>query len=286
VKAFFLLFLTAWPSFALEKDLPLWELGLGVGGLFFQDYPASNESNVWMIPVPTFQYRGEILRADEREGARAYLLKSSDWSLELGANGLPNVNSEKNEARQGMSNIPWGVQLGPQFVAHFAENYKFKLGFYQAISTDFDFTKQIGVLSEIELERLFDNNLSSIFNSSKSHGRLSFSIFSGSKEFLANYYEVSQADSLVNRAYYESRAGLLNYEISYFQALEIRPWSFFVGISSEHYDISANRKSPLHKTDQNFKGFIGLTYLIYESKTRGVPENQAEGAIPKIKNKL
>ncbi|HSB24315.1 MAG TPA: MipA/OmpV family protein, partial [Burkholderiaceae bacterium] len=59
-----------WPR--ARADQPLWEAGLGIGGLRLPDYRGSDQSHDWIVPVPYIAYRGKILKAD-REGARAVL---------------------------------------------------------------------------------------------------------------------------------------------------------------------------------------------------------------------
>ena len=51
------------------KDLPLWELGLGVAGLWFPDYRGADETRGYVLPVPYVVYRGEFFKAD-RNGIR------------------------------------------------------------------------------------------------------------------------------------------------------------------------------------------------------------------------
>jgi outer membrane protein len=269
-----------------EENLPLWEYGIGVGTAYFEDYPASNEHRFWTLPFPTFQYRGKILRADDREGAKAYLVHKPTWSLEMGGGGIVALKSENNEARSGMDDIPWGIHLGPRFVTHLSENIEFKLGLYAAINTDFRFTKLNGATADMKLIWIIDEILDDYFQIGKSKGRFSFGVDTGSQDFLATYFEVSKNDARSDRPQYEARAGALSYEFSYLQAINIRPWGVYAGVTSVHYDISANRESPLHKSDRNLKGFVGITYVLGESVRRAIPESEAEGAIDKLKDKL
>ena len=58
-----------------------WDYGLGFGAVRFEHYPGSDQFSYLALPAPTFQYRGKILRADDREGAHLYLLKSGTLTL-------------------------------------------------------------------------------------------------------------------------------------------------------------------------------------------------------------
>ena len=58
------------PAPRVEK--PLWELGLGVGGLYLPDYRGSDQSQGYLAPLPVLVYRGTWFKSD-REGTRAML---------------------------------------------------------------------------------------------------------------------------------------------------------------------------------------------------------------------
>lgn len=268
------------------ESLPLWEYGVGVGSAQLAEYPASDEYKTWTLPFPTFQYRGEILRADDREGARAYLLRKKNWSLEMGGGGLTSLKADDNKAREGMDDIPWGIQLGPQLVSHFSENYQVRVGVYQAINTDFRFTKFNGFVSELKLIFLFYNKLSDYLGIGKSRGRLTFAVDAASEEFMQTYFGVSKNEARSHRPEYHARSGLLSYEAGYTQSLSINRWGFYVGLTRIQYEISANRTSPLHKADHNHRAFVGISYVLGVSERKSIPEESAEGALQKMKHRM
>lgn len=91
---------------------PLWEAGLGVGGVHFPDYRGSNQSRNYAFPVPYFVYRGEFLQAD-RNGVRGILMQSDrvDLNASVGAS-LP-VDSSRDSIREGMPNLRPTIEAGP-----------------------------------------------------------------------------------------------------------------------------------------------------------------------------
>ena len=91
---------------------PLWELGLGVAGLRQPDYRGSDESHNYVLPLPFIVYRGTWLKAD-RDGARALLVNTSRFELDLSAAAATPTRSSDNVARAGMPNLPGSVELGP-----------------------------------------------------------------------------------------------------------------------------------------------------------------------------
>jgi outer membrane protein len=117
-------------------DLPRWEAGFGVGGLWLPDYRGSDESRGYILPIPYFIYRGDILKAD-REGVRAQFIDTDRVRFEVAVNASQPVRSNTNEARQGMPNLLGSFEVGPAVVVNLArsENREMKLDFRLPVST-------------------------------------------------------------------------------------------------------------------------------------------------------
>jgi MipA family protein len=93
-----------------RRQLPLWELGVGAGGLRLPDYRGADRARTYVLPLPYFVYRGDWLRAD-REGARAVLLDAQRFEVDVSlAAAAPARN---NPARQGMADLPARAEIGP-----------------------------------------------------------------------------------------------------------------------------------------------------------------------------
>jgi len=106
---------------AVAVDKPLWEAGIGVGGLWLPDYRGSNESRGYVLPIPYLIYRGDILKAD-REGVRAEFLDTDRVRFEITVNASQPVRSSSNEARQGMPNLKGSIEAGPALVVNLARS--------------------------------------------------------------------------------------------------------------------------------------------------------------------
>ncbi len=94
------------------RQRPLWELGVGVGGLSLPDYRGSDQSHVYSFPVPFFIYRGTWLKAD-REGTRALLVNTDRIKLDVSLGASPPTRTSDNNARAGMPNLPGTFEIGP-----------------------------------------------------------------------------------------------------------------------------------------------------------------------------
>ncbi|MGO9512793.1 MAG: MipA/OmpV family protein [Steroidobacteraceae bacterium] len=102
-------------SRAETRQEPLWEYGLGIGAIAFQDYPGSDTSRVYPIPTAYVVYNGTFLKAD-RNGVRGLLL-NQNW-VELNVSGALSAPVRNDSAREGMPELRPTIQLGPSVDFH------------------------------------------------------------------------------------------------------------------------------------------------------------------------
>ncbi len=252
---------------AQGRVLPLWEYGLGVGATRFYHYPAADQTRDWVLPFPTFQYRGKVLKADDREGARAALLEDPLWSLELSGGGLPGLKSNDNRVREGMPDLPWRLQLGPQLVLRLHPKFQAKAGFYQTlISPDFRLLKTQGTATQLQFHwHPLDGKH---WGSWQTQAQWILSLFAASRDFHEVYFEVPPEFATAERPSFAARDGFLSYTFTYFQKFERNRTAFYAGLSQEFFDKSVNRESPLHRQDRNFSFLVAWTYRLGESEQK------------------
>lgn len=93
-------------------EMPLWEVGVGVGAVSFPDYRGSARQRTHALPVPYLIYRGDFLKAD-RDGIRGVFFGTDRVELNLSlAASLP-VDSSGNSARRGMPDLKPTIEIGP-----------------------------------------------------------------------------------------------------------------------------------------------------------------------------
>lgn len=97
---------------AAAEELPLWELGAGIGAFALPDYRGSDEGSGYLLPVPYVVYRGKFLKAD-RHGIRGTLFDSDRLDLNLSVAASLPVDSSRNTARSGMPDLEPSLELGP-----------------------------------------------------------------------------------------------------------------------------------------------------------------------------
>jgi MipA family protein len=114
------------PLLAAADSKPLWEAGAGIGGLRLPAYRGSDHAQSWLLPVPYFVYRGDILRAD-RNGARALLLETSRFDLDLSLSASAPADSDDDPARAGMPDLKPTFEFGPKLNANLARGSHWKV---------------------------------------------------------------------------------------------------------------------------------------------------------------
>jgi len=120
------LLMTGWAFAAQAKEVPLWEFGLGVGAIAFEDYRGSNTTHAYPLPVPYVVYNGKFLKAD-RDGVRGTLFNQNWLEINLSFNLTTPVRNDRE--RSGMPDLRSTVEIGPSFDFHLfrSENRKLKL---------------------------------------------------------------------------------------------------------------------------------------------------------------
>jgi outer membrane scaffolding protein for murein synthesis (MipA/OmpV family) len=97
------------------KEAPLWEFGLGVGAIGFEDYRGSDTTHVYPVPVPYFVYNGTFFKAD-RDGVRGTLFNQDRIEINLSGNLTTPVRND--HARFGMPDLESTLELGPALNLH------------------------------------------------------------------------------------------------------------------------------------------------------------------------
>lgn len=105
-----LLFLLPLPARAFH--LPMWELGVGLGGLNLPAYRGAKGRVNYVLPYPYIRYRGDAVRMDE-DGMRGRLFESDRVKLDLSIAGNLPVPEDKDSARKGMPDLDPVGEFGP-----------------------------------------------------------------------------------------------------------------------------------------------------------------------------
>lgn len=111
-RIFCMFFLFVCNSSFAETNLPLWELGLGIGYVNSAIFRGASERDHFYIPYPYFTYRGNRLRVDE-EGVRGKIAESRRLKLDFSVAGQVPVSASDDGPRSGMPNLEPIGEIGP-----------------------------------------------------------------------------------------------------------------------------------------------------------------------------
>ncbi|HEX6550851.1 MAG TPA: MipA/OmpV family protein [Gammaproteobacteria bacterium] len=88
------------------------ELGLGIAGAHFADYPGSSRYWNILLPIPYFTLKSPRVNAS-RDGVHGKLWRGDRWKLNVDFSGSVPVSSSRDPERQNMPGLGWIGEVGP-----------------------------------------------------------------------------------------------------------------------------------------------------------------------------
>lgn len=255
------------PAAAGAEALPLWEAGLGVAVIDFPDYRGADERNTWVLPVPYFVYRGELLKAD-REGLRGTFFKSERLDLHLSLNGSVPVDSSDNAARSGMSDLDPTLEIGPRLevallgTGETSIQLTLQLPARMVIASDFSHTRNVGWIAQPQLNADFrDTPLGTGWNLGLAAGPLF-----GDKRYHNYFYGVSPEFATPTRPAYVADSGYAGAQ--FLVALSRRFPGFWVGGFARFDTLKGASfdSSPLVRQQESFSAGFAITWVLARSQ--------------------
>lgn len=252
-------------GFAQEK--PLWELGFGVGPLISPDYRGSNESQVYILPLPYIVYRGDILKVDRR-GVYSRVYESGRVVIDLsGDAGVP-VDSSKNEARRGMPDLDASFEVGPSLEICLwrrcdgERKLQFRLPVRAMFSTDFGTVESRGGLMNPHL----NYDIKNIGPGGGWNLGLSAGVLYATEGYHDYYYEVAPQFVTPTRPFYDARGGYSGSRMTL--SLSKRFRHLWVGAFAryDHLNGAAFEDSPLMRIDRSFMAGFGVAWIFAQSE--------------------
>jgi outer membrane scaffolding protein for murein synthesis (MipA/OmpV family) len=97
------------PAHGEAHQEPLWDIGLGIGALGYEDYRGADSAHLFPIPVITIAYNGPIFKAD-KDGLHGSLLEQSWFDITLSFDATLPVSNDAT--RSGMDHLDPTVEAG------------------------------------------------------------------------------------------------------------------------------------------------------------------------------
>lgn len=249
---------------------PAWEFGIGGGYFSGFDYPASGDENRRFIVLPYFIYRTPLFRFGGG-GVRAVAIERPKIKLDLSVGGSLNASSDGNSARQGMPDLDFLFEIGPQLEISLldkaiASGGQLKLRFTSEVravlATDFRGIDDQGFVAEAGIGMNYRNVRRSGIDL-----LAAFDVTYGNERLQDYFYEVDPEFATQDRPEFDARGGYLQSEL--FVGIGLQPLKnvrVFVGSFTGLHDGASNEDSPLFE-EKTTTGFaLGVVWRIAQSK--------------------
>ncbi len=256
---------------ARAQQLPVFEVGIAGGGGSLPAYPASSQNQVRGLAVPYLIYRGSVFRSDDA-GLRARASLAEGIELSVSASGGVNASSNDVTARQGMPDLEWLGEVGPnlRFILWRGENEAsparivIDTPLRAVFSTDWSSVSFRGFTfaPDIAYERLH------VF-SQYARLRVSAGVVFGSDAYTDYFYDVAPEYARAGRPAYNARPGYVGARLSVSYRLPITErLSVVAGGRIENFSGAANADSPLFRSEWNASVVAGFAFSLWRSEAR------------------
>ena len=255
------------PHTSLADELPLWELGLGIGALHQPYYIGTKQNRTFAFPVPVPIYRGKVLKSDD-EGMRAELLNNDRYKLDLSLDFNLAIDSDDVDLREGMPDVDSRLQIGPSLEINLAkgehDQWLLNLPLRASIGIGSDGLDESGFTFAPNLTYFRD------FDWGKNQWRAGMAIGPqfGTRDYQNLYYGVDQAFATDTRPAYQADSGYSGSRVllSLRSNNKDRLWVWFVRY--ENISGASFEDSPLVETNDGLSvGFVFSKYLFKSKQT-------------------
>lgn len=256
-----------------DEAQPLWEFGAGGGIVEVPNYPASSERNFVALAAPYVIYRGDVFRLGGGGGARAVVMEDSTFEIDISVGGAFSADSEDNTVREGMPELDFLFEIGPQLLYRVKDfefenggegRLNFRLQTRAVFSTDIKRIDQRGYVFEPQLSY---QQRGTLFKDTALN--VSFSAVFATEELHDYFYQVDPEFVAADRPEFNASGGYLGSELSLGLSFPLRQnMRGFLGGTARFHGGAANEDSPLFEKDITYSFGMGFVWRLYESQEK------------------
>ncbi|MDN5870828.1 MAG: MipA/OmpV family protein [Nitrococcus sp.] len=248
-----------------EKELPLWEVGLGVAPIVFSNYRGADQQTTYVLPLPYIIYRGNLLKVD-RSGPRGVLFDTERLELNISFDVAPPVDSNDNDARAGMDDLDATVQIGPILKVQLTEEdadlpLRLNLPLRTVIATDFTHVEHVGWVLHPQMW----------LDLPKLHGwgtSIGVGPIFADEGYHDYYYGVSPDFATASRPAYKGKAGYSGSSVLMGTSRRFGPLWVGAFLRYDNLTGAAFEDSPLVETKHAFIAGAGIAWIFWRSEER------------------
>jgi outer membrane scaffolding protein for murein synthesis (MipA/OmpV family) len=255
------------PGFAICKERPLWELGIGLGLLQMPDYRGSDENRLYWLPYPYVVYRGDIFKVED-QSISGQIFKTDRILLNFSFYGAAPVRSSHNSARSGMQDLDPTFELGPALTIKLRESKedKYKLELFLPVraffSTNFHSVSHEGWIFSPRINFMKDDFIP---DTGLNLGISAGPIFADSG-YHDYFYTVAPAYSTAERPAYSAGGGYSGSTLTVGLDKSYKQFIFFAFVSADFLQGATFENSPLVKRETSFMSGISVSWIFFKSE--------------------
>jgi outer membrane protein len=253
-----------------DAEQALWEMRFAGFARYGAAYPASDKSQVNVVPLPFPIYRGRILRIgdDTEKPVRTHIFRRDRIKLDLDFGLNFPVDSNDIDERIGMPDLDLLAEVGPELELQFSRGFWGGDAFLAlqargAVSLDgLDPTWRGMVISaELKHKRPLGSSRTQLLT------RLTPEF--ASNDYMDFFYGVAPEYALPGRPAYQASSGYLGTKLSFVIKHEFSStFEVRTGLKFGFYSGAQNRASPLFTTDTTSGAYIAFLWKFWESERR------------------
>jgi len=260
------------PLPAVAYHLPIWELGVGVGGLNLPPYRGAKGRVNYLIPYPHIIYRGDAVRMDE-DGMRGRLFESDRLNLDLSLAGNIPVPEDHGSAREGMPDLDPVGEFGPTLDIALMRHGRrhegessiwLRLPMRAAMSVGDPIIEGQGWFFSPYLDLTYRRGVKrSFWKTSLALGPLY-----GSRRYHEYFYKVPEKYETVDRPAYQPGGGYSGSRVTLAAVIYSKKWFFGAFARYDWLDGAVFEDSPLVETKSYFALGFAISRIISASSEK------------------
>ena len=254
------------PASGRAAEEPLWEVGLGVGVLGYDDYRGADSSHVYPVPVPYVLYNGDILKTD-RDGVHASLFNRKWVELKLSFNATTPVSNDRT--RSGMPQLRPTAEAGVSLDFHLwqSDDSRAKLDLRMPVRTALAIEAHPEAIGWTFSPVFALDLLNHVGPDAWKLGFLSGPLFAN-RRYNSYFYSVPAEYATASRPQYDAGGGYAGTE--FLTALSKRFPKYWVGAFMRYDSLSgaAFQDSPLVQRDHYWTAGFGIAWPLRTSSQR------------------
>jgi outer membrane scaffolding protein for murein synthesis (MipA/OmpV family) len=258
-----LLAAACWTVPSQAKEEPLWEFGLGLGAIAFEDYRGSDTVHAYPLPVPYLIYNGKFLKAD-RDGVRGTLFNQDRLEINVSFNLTTPVRNDAE--RSGMPDLKSTVELGPSMDVHLmrSDDAKVKLDLRMPVRAALTVEAEPKMIGWTFTPRLALDIKDPLGFEGWNLGLLTGPLFAD-RRYDNYFYTVAPQYATPARSAYQAQGGYAGTQ--FISALSKRFPKFWIGAYARYDTLSGASfvDSPLVQRRSYMSGGIGISWMISQS---------------------